>query len=442
MAARRAWHDGAWLRRLTRAEPDELAASLWAFVYFFALLAAYYVLRPIRDEMAIQVGQANLQEIFSLVFVTMLVITPVFGWLTGRFPRKRLLPWLYGFFIANLLGFYVAFEAGGTQSPLVARAFFVWVSVFNLFAVSVFWSLMADLFTTAQAKRLYGFISAGGTAGALVGPSLTAGLVMLVGAKGMVLVSASFLLLVVVAIFRLRRWARHGSAIVESPAEAPLQGGIWSGIVDIVRSPYLLGICLFLFLYSLLSTFLYFQQTELIPAAIASSAERTRLLATVDIVVNVLALLIQVAAFGTLIGRLGTTALLVAMPALAIVGFAVLALQPVLTTLVAFGVMRRAGEYAISKPARETLFNVLPAEQKYKAKNVIDTLVHRGGDASSSWIFAGLRALGMSTHAMTWLAVPVAGVWAAIALLLGRAARARNLPKRANIGFPGAGESR
>jgi AAA family ATP:ADP antiporter len=415
----------AWLWKITRAESDELAAALWAFVYFFALLAAYYVLRPIRDEMAMEVGQANLQEIFSLVFVTMLVVTPVFGWLTGRFPRKRLLPWLYGFFIANLLGFYFAFEAGGMQSPLVARAFFVWVSVFNLFAVSVFWSLMADLFVTAQARRLYGFISAGGTAGALAGPSLTAGLVMWVGAKGMVLVSAAFLLLVIVAIVQLRRWAERVGATGESAEEAPLAGGIWSGITDILRTPYLIGICLFLFLYSLLSTFLYFQQTELIPAAITDSAKRTQLLATVDIAVNVLTLLIQVAAFGALIARLGIVALLVAMPVVSMAGFAVLSLYPVLTTLVVFGIIRRAGEYAISKPARETLFNVLPPEQKYKAKNVIDTLIHRGGDASSSWIFAGLRAVGLSTHAMTWLAVPVAGTWCAVALLLGRAARAR-----------------
>jgi AAA family ATP:ADP antiporter len=425
MTVRLAGGGPAWLAKLTRAEPHELAAALWAFVYFFALLAAYYVLRPIRDEMAIQVGQANLQEIFSLVFLTMLVVTPIFGWLTGHFPRKRLLPWLYGFFIANLLGFYLAFEAGGTQSPVVARTFFVWVSVFNLFAVSVFWSLMADLFTTAQARRLYGFISAGGTAGALAGPSLTAALVTVVGAKGMVLVSAAFLLVVVVAIFQLRRWAQQVGASGESAEEVPLPGGIWSGITDIVQSPYLLGICLFLFLYSLLSTFLYFQQTELIPAAISDSAERTRLLATVDIAVNVLTLLIQLAAFGALIRRLGIVPLLVAMPVISMLGFGVLALYPALTTLVVFGIVRRAGEYAISKPARETLFNVLPAEQKYKAKNVIDTLIHRGGDASSSWIFAGLRALGLSTHGMTWLAVPVAGVWCATALLLGRAARSR-----------------
>ncbi len=421
----------ARLRRLSGAAPGELGAALWAFVYFFALMAAYYVLRPIRDEMAMQVGQAKLQEIFSLVFLTMLAVAPVFGWLTGRFPRRRLLPWLYAFFIVNLFVFYALFEAGGVQSPLVSRAFFVWVSVFNLFAVSVFWSLMADLFTTAQAKRLYGFIAAGGTAGALVGPAITAGLVLIVGAKGMVLVSAAFLGLVIVAIVRLRAWGqvRGMSGERDEPRaggeEKPLKGGMLSGIADILRSPYLIGICLFLFLYSLLSTFLYFQQTALIPAAIADSAERTRLLATVDIAVNVLTLLIQLVAFRALIKRLGIVALLVAMPLLAVAGFALLALYPLLPTLAVFGVARRAGEYAISKPARETLFNVLPPEQKYKAKNVIDTLIHRGGDASSSWIFAALAKLGLSAQAMTWLAVPVSGVWALVAWQLGRAARRR-----------------
>ncbi len=415
----------AALQRITRAEAQELAASLWAFVYFFALLAAYYVLRPIRDEMAIQVGQDKLQEIFSLVFLTMLAVTPVFGWLTGRFPRKRLLPWLYGFFIANLMGFFLVLQAGGTQSPAVARAFFVWVSVFNLFAVSVFWSLMADLFTTAQAQRLYGFIAAGGTAGALAGPALTAGLVVLFGAKGMVLVSAALLGLVILAILRLRHWAeRLGASGAAAAEEAPLQGGIWSGVSDLLRSPYLLGICLFLFLYSLLSTFLYFQQVEMMNG-VGDSAERTRLLALVDFAVNLLTLIIQVAAFGALIRKLGTTALLLAMPLVGMLGFAILGLHPVLSTLVAVGILRRAGEYALSKPARETLFNVLPPEQKYKAKNVIDTLIHRGGDAASSWIFAGLRTLGLSSGAMIWLGVPVAGVWALVAWLLGRAAQRR-----------------
>ena len=203
----------ALLTRLTRAEPAELAASLWSFIYFFSLLAGYYVLRPIRDEMAIQVGQAKLHELFLGVFVTMLVVAPVFGWLTRTFPRRRLLPWLYAFFVANLGVFWLLFDAGhGAQTEVVARAFFVWVSVFNLFAISVFWSFMADLFDTAQAKRLYGFIAAGGTVGALAGPALTAGFVTLVGVRSMLLVSAAFLAAAIVAILNLRAWAARADA--------------------------------------------------------------------------------------------------------------------------------------------------------------------------------------------------------------------------------------
>jgi len=412
--------------RLTRALPHELPAALLAFLYFFALLAAYYVLRPIRDEMAVQAGQAALSTMFTAVFVAMLVLVPVFGALTARFPRRRLLPWLYAFFVANLLLFHAAFEPGGANAPWVARAFFVWVSVFNLFAVSVFWSFMADLFDTAQAKRLYGFIAAGGTAGALAGPSLTALFVTLVGTKGMLLVSAGFLALAIVAIARLARWASRNVARDRGDAERPIGGSAWGGIVDIARSPYLIGICLFLFGYSLLSTFLYFQQTELLPAAIGDSAERTRLLALTDLAVNVLTLAVQVLAFGAMIRRLGTGFMLCAMPVVAIAGFVALALSPTLATLVAFGITRRAGEYAVSKPARETLFNALSPEEKYKAKNVIDTLVHRTGDTASSWIFTGLKSLGLSMTAMSWLAVPIAGAWLAVAAWLGRAQRARD----------------
>lgn len=420
------WPMPTVLLRLTRAAPHELAASLWSFVYFFALLAGYYVLRPIRDEMAIQAGQDELQALFTAVFVAMLVLVPVFGGLMARFPRRRLLPWIYAFFVANLLVFHGLFVTAGVQSPWVARAFFVWVSVFNLFAVSVFWSLMADLFDTAQAKRLYGFIAAGGTIGALTGPSLTALLVTLVGVRSMLLVSAAFLALAVVAIIALRRWAERTGAAGRTDGQPAIGGTMWGGMRDIVRSPYLIGICLFLFGYSLLSTFLYFQQTELVPAALKDSAERTRLLALTDLVVNILTLAVQLFAFGTLIRRLGTGFMLCAMPAVACAGFAALATWPTLATLVVFGVVRRAGEYAISKPARETLFNALTPEEKYKAKNVIDTLVHRTGDTASSWIFTGLKSLGLTITGMSWLAVPIAGLWLGVAAWLGRAQRERS----------------
>ncbi|MGY4830436.1 NTP/NDP exchange transporter [Sphaerotilaceae bacterium SBD11-9] len=411
-----------WLLRRTRATPQELAAVLWSFSYFFALLAGYYVLRPIRDEMGLQLGARALQELFTAVFAVMLLLVPAFGWLNRRFARRQLLPWLYGFFMLNLFGFFLVFEAGGTQSPVVARAFFVWVAVYNLFIISVFWSFMADLFDTEQARRLYGFISAGGTLGALTGPLITAGLVKVLGPKVLVLVSAALLGVAIVAIFRLRGLARERGPGADDGEHAGLQGSVWSGLTDVLHSRYLLGICLFLFSYALLSTFLYFQSVELLPQTYTDPAERTQLLAQIDLVVNVLALLLQVLAFKGLITRLGTRVTLVLLPLVSVAGFIALALFPVVGVIVVFGVLRRAGEYALSKPARETLFNVLPPEQKYKAKNVIDTLVHRTGDTASGWIFAGLRGLGLSGVQISWLSVPIAVGWVAIAWSLGRQA--------------------
>jgi ATP:ADP antiporter, AAA family len=414
-----------WLLRRTRATPQELAAVLWSFVYFFALLAGYYVLRPIRDEMGLQLGARALQELFTAVFVVMLLLVPAFGWLNKRFARRQLLPWLYGFFALNLVGFFAVFEGGGTQSPAVARTFFVWVAVYNLFIISVFWSFMADLFDTEQAKRLYGFISAGGTLGALAGPLITAGLVKVLGPKLLVLVSAAFLCMAIVAIFRLRGLAREreaSSSVADDGEHQALQGGIWSGLTDVLQSRYLLGICFFLFSYALLSTFLYFQSVELLPKTFTNPAERTQLLAQIDLAVNVLALLLQVLAFKGLITRMGTRVTLTLLPVVSVIGFAALAMFPVVGVVVVFGVLRRAGEYALSKPARETLFNVLPPEQKYKAKNVIDTLVHRTGDTASGWIFAGLRGLGLSGVQVSWLSVPIAVGWVAIAWSLGRQA--------------------
>ncbi len=409
---------------MTGAYPHELKAAFLAFGYFFCLLASYYVLRPIREEMAIQIGSKNLAALFTYVFFTMLAVVPLFGWLTGTFARKKLLPWLYLFFALNLVGFYFVWDSKGEQNLLNAKVFYVWVSVFNLFAISVFWSFMADIFDVLQAKRLYGFIAAGGTVGALVGPTITASLVGVLGAKNLMLVSAAFLVLAVGFIAGLKRWEATQdtdpiAAAANAKEDQPIGGSIWAGLRDVITTPYLLCICLFLLAYALLSTMLYFAQVEMLPAAIQNSNERTQLLAKVDLVVNFITLAIQLFAFGALVTKLGTRWMLVAMPAVSIIGFAALAVSPVLTVLLVFGIARRAGEYAISKPARETLFNVLPPEQKYKAKNVIDTLVHRTGDVSSTWIVTGLKSLGLNLTALSWLAVPIATLWLGVAWWLG-----------------------
>lgn len=416
--------------RATGAKPGELRAALWAFVYFFCLLASYYVLRPIRDEMANQIGREGLAELFTYVFLAMLVVAPLFGSLMSRFARKTLLPWLYAFFAFNLLGFFSWMQVGGEQARFTAQVFYVWVSVFNLFVVSVFWSFMADLFESDQAKRLYGFIAAGGTAGALAGPTITTTLVASLGPKNLMLVSASFLLVAIVCIGMLRAWERAQNVDPLARArnaqeDVPMGGSIWAGLRDVLTNPYLLAICGFLFAYSLLSTLLYFHQVDLLKATFTSSIERTQWLARVDLIVNVGVLLIQLLAFGTLMKKLGTRFMLVAMPIVSVLGFVAMAAMPVLNTLLVFGVVRRAGEYAVSKPARETLFNVLPAEQKYKAKNVIDTLVHRTGDWLSTLLFTGLGKQGLSMVHLSMLAVPLALGWWGVAHWLGGEARRR-----------------
>ncbi len=413
-----------WLAKISKAEPHEFSAALWSFAYFFCILAAYYVIRPIREEMGIQVGQQGLSELFTAVFVSLLLVVPVFGWLTSKFSRVQFLPWLYGFFALNLFGFWLWLHSVGVNDYWFPRVFYVWVSVFNLFAVSVFWSFMADVFRSDQAKRLFGFIAAGGTAGALVGPLITSALVKTLGTANMLWFSIGFLLLCIIGVKKVSLWYQQHpkddtSAVSAKRLEEGLGGNPFAGITDVLKSPYLLGICAFLFLFALLSTTLYFQSNEMMKAAFPESARRVQVFAWVDATVNAITLLFQLFAFGAVITKMGTRRMLCAMPLLSVFGFVAMAVAPVISTLLVFGVLRRAGEYAITKPTRETLFTVVPDEQKYKAKNVIDTLVHRTGDVTSSWIFKGVKGTGMDFTAVSWLAVPVSLVWLAVAWWLG-----------------------
>jgi len=403
--------------RLSKSEPQERSAVLAAFAAFFCLLATYYVLRPIRDEMALQLGPRGLQRLFDAVFLTMLAVVPAFGWLVRRYPRRKVLPWVYGFFVLDLVAFYPWLSPGAEQTPAVARVFYVWVSVFAATGVAVFWSLMADVFTQAQAKRVYGFIAAGGTAGALVGPALTASLVSWLGVRALVLVAALFLVGTIVSVSRLRERGRDAAAAAEAP---PVAGSVWSGLIDVARSPLLLGICSFVFLFTLLSTFLYFRTAEILPRLVPSGAARTALLAKTDGAVNLLSLTLQLLVFPRLLARFGLRFTLALMPAISMIGFVALAGWPGLAPLIAFGVARRAGEFALSKPAREILFNALSAEEKYKAKNVIDTLIYRAGDEASSRALGGLRTAGVSSGSLTWAAAGLSAVWMIIGWRVGR----------------------
>ena len=408
--------------RLAQVRRDEMTAMLWSFWYFFWLLCSYYVLRPVRDEMGIQGGVGNLQWLFTGTFLAMVATVPLFGWISSRFPRRKLLPIVYLFFAANLLAFYALMQSGITPAR-TAQAFFIWVSVFNLFVVSVFWSFMADLFRNDQARRLYGFISAGGSAGALVGPTVTANLAPAIGPANLLPVSAVMLFAAVLCIYRLAAWSdrnpEHRGSMRKDSAEG-IGGSIFGGIALTLKSPYLLGICIYVLLGTLLGTFLYFHQANIVAVDVPSSGERTALFAKIDLVVNLLTFVCQLFVVGRLIGRFGVGVVLVLLPIAAVAGFFVIGLMPTLAVLVVFQVIRRAGEYAIARPAREILFTVLNREEKYKSKNFIDTVVFRGGDAVSGWLFEGFRMLGLGFSGIAFIGVPIALIWAGTGWLLGR----------------------
>ncbi|MDB5924650.1 MAG: major facilitator superfamily 1 [Betaproteobacteria bacterium] len=411
------------LTSLVKVEPSETRAVVWSFLYFFALLSSYYILRPVREEMGIQAGIGNLAWLFTATFCVMLAAVPLFGWLSARLPRRTLLPLIYGFFGANLVIFFVAFQIESLRVQ-TAQAFFVWLSVFNLFVVSVFWSFMVDLYTEAQGKRLFGFIAAGGTTGAIVGPAITASVVKLTGPVPLLLISAALLGFAIFCISRLNAWAamehRRGASAASARGE-PVGGSIWAGVRSALGSPYLLGICAYLLCYTVLSTLIYVETLRLIAEAYDSPATRTQLFAGMDLGVNALTLVMQLTLTARMFERFGVTVTLALLPAFALIGFAALAVVPLLAILVIFGVIRRAGEFALSKPAREILFTVLPRAEKYKAKNFIDTVVYRGGDAASGWFSKALREqFGLTLSAVSCAALPIAAAWVAVALWLGR----------------------
>ncbi|MCH8123438.1 MAG: MFS transporter [Bacteroidetes bacterium] len=412
-----------FLKRWVRVEPSEIGAVVLAFVYFFSLLCTNYILRPIREEMGIAGGVDNLQWLFTGTFVAMLTLVPLFGWVAARYPRKQFLPYVYYFFLANILIFYALFTSD-IKHAYVARAFFIWLSVFNLFVVSVFWSFMADIFSDRQAKRLFGFIAGGGTIGALTGPVLTASLVGIIGVNNLLLIAAGLLALPVLCIQGLARWTKKSGIDRDPQKEAesdrPMGGSIFAGIPLVLRSPYLLGIGALILLYSTLATFLYFEQAALVENAFSEPEQRVALFAGIDFSTNAITILVQVFLTARIVERLGLAWTLALIPLGVAVGFLVLGLAPVLGVLVVMQVLRRAGNFSLTKPAREMLYVVLGKEEKYKAKNFIDTVVYRGGDAVSAWAYTGLRAIGVSLAGVAFVAVPLAGIWAWVSFRLGR----------------------
>ncbi len=412
-----------WLRRVVPATPQERAAALWSFAYFFALLAGYYVLRPLRDQMGIAGGVKNLPWLFTATFVTLLLAQPLYGALVARLPRARFIPIVYHFFVANLILFWVllTFDIG---TVFIARVFFVWVSVFNLFAVAVFWSFMADLFTSEQGKRLFGFIGAGGTAGALLGPIITIWLSVPLGPVNLMIAAAVFLEVAVFCVYRLER-----AAVVHAGPKATTEnigGSAFAAIPELVRSPYMLGVAAWVALLSYAATIIYFEQAHIVSEAVKTAGLQTRIFASIDLAVSLLTLATQLLVTGHLLKRAGTGIAAAALPAVYVVGFAVLAVMPTLMVVVAVQVVQRWMNFAIANPARQLFFTVVTREEKYKAKNLVDVVVYRGSDALSGWIFDTMQAVGLKLGAIALFSLPVVAGWFVLSIGLGRAQEKRS----------------
>ena len=428
------------LRRIVDIRPAEAQAMLWAWLYIFCVLCSYSVMRPIRDQAGIAGGVGNLQWLFTGTLLGMLALNLPFAWLVRTLPRSRFIPLTYRFFACNILLFAAAQHlATGDAAVWVGRVFFIWTSVFNLFVVSVFWALLVDLFTADQGKRLFGMIAAGASVGAITGSAVTASLAALVSPSLLLSAAAA---LIEVAVFCVRRLGRlspalsqpqsrgDGQALADrelkerraeqGSAAAPMGGGVLSGIARALRQPYLLNVSIFLMLFSITSTFLYFQQASIIGSSLGSRAAQTQFLATIDLVVNILTLVVQVFLTGRIVRWLGVTTTLTLLPGFSILGFAALAAVPGLSSVVPFQVLRRAANFAITRPTREVLFTVVPREDRYKAKNFIDTVVYRFGDQVGAWSYAGLAALGWTLHDIALAAIPICALWLGNATWLGR----------------------
>ncbi len=413
------------LQRLVRVQPGEVRAMLWAFAYFFFLLAGYFVIRPVREEFGVAGGSENLVWLFLGTFVATLLGTSVFGALVARFPRRVLVPVIYHFFALNVLAFWALFTWGGDAIAVqVGRAFFVWTSFFVLFVVSLFWSFVADVFTSEQGKRLFGFVAAGGTSGALFGSLVTGQLVEHVGTVHLLLVPFLFLELAILCSGRLARSLppTTGRSQEADRGEAT-GGGILTGIRLALESPYLLGILAYMFLATTSGTVLYMQQAAIIEEAMDDPAARTRLFAYMNLAVQVLTLVTEVGFTSRIVARIGVGWTLGILPLVYVVGFTALGIWNELTVIVVLQVVRRAAGYALSTPTREVLFTVVTREEKYKSKNFIDTVVFRGGDAFSMGVTTAMRSLGASLSAIAFLALPLCGAWLLVARALGRGHR-------------------
>lgn len=412
-----------WLKSATVIEPHELRAVILSMLFFFFLFGSYSIVKPVRDAMGTVYGMSHIQELFTGTFIASFVFAPVYSGLASRIKLSTFLPWVYGVVAASILIFYGLFQsAQGDMTRWVAASFYIWVSTFNILIISVFWTFMADIFSRTQAKRLFGFVAAGGTIGGIVGPAIATFLVKTVGNNNLMLISAGGFILTAVLVRLLsaekRRMAVAGIESQHTTLDRKLSGNPLDGFRLLLRSPYLLLLATFLLLMTWISTIVYIQLGDLITKAFTSREARTQAYATIDLLVNSAAVFIQLFGTGRIISRFGVTTGLLINPVIMVVAFLAVAFSPVLMVLGGIQLLRRVAEYAVAKPTREMLFTVVDQESKYKAKNVIDTVVYRFGDVSSAWVSSFILPFGVAGLAIFGAAVSV--VWFPVAYALGK----------------------
>jgi AAA family ATP:ADP antiporter len=409
------------LHRVIDVRPEEVPVLFWCWLYIFAVLSSYYIMRPIRDEMGVAGGTENLPFLFTGTLIGMVALNLPFAYMVKTLPRSRFIPLTYGFFIVNILIFALVLHvANSDQTVWIGRVFFIWLSVYNLFVVSVFWQLNVDLFDPAQGKRLFGFISVGASLGAIVGAGVIVVFARRVAATWLLIGAA---ILLGIAVFAVGRLSRLSPALHDRPSETeqPIGGSVFSGVTNALSNPYLINVSIFVLLFTITSTIVYFQQAGIAKSSFADKGAQTEFFGWIDFFVNCLTLVTQIFLTGRILGIFGVALTLALLPAFTALGFGALALAPTIMALVGFQVLRRAGDYAIARPTREVLFTVVPREDRYKAKSFIDTFVYRLGDQVGAWSYAFLATfLGLGSTTVALAAIPVALLWLANAVWLGR----------------------
>nr|WP_321237427.1 MFS transporter [uncultured Psychroserpens sp.] len=401
-------------------EPNERIAVLWSFMYFFCLLSGYFILRPIRDEMGIINGANKIQWLFTGTFLVMLLLIPLFGFLTRKFTIRKVLVISYWFFIINIIVFYICFVLIG-KTQFLAICFFIWLSVFNLFVVSLFWSFMSDIYSSKTSKKVFGFIAAGGSFGALFGPMLSSFLVVNTSIENLLIIALLFLLMALFSVKKIIKIKGNTSKKNSNrfDKQLVLKQNFWKQIQEASKSRYIISIVVFILLYTAVSTILYFEQAHILEQTIKESNERVLYFSRVDLATNSIAITLQFLFTGRIIRKYKLAFTLAIVPLCIGLGFLIISVNTSLIVIAALIIMHRAGNFSLLKPSREILYTVCTKEEKYRIKNIIDTVIYRGGDALTGWIFMLFVSFGFGLSIIALLAIPVALLWSFTGYKLG-----------------------